>query len=88
MSKTAKMTHSLKMTLSLKSRGLVPTIQPELDFSLTYSFQEVVDNVELITYMKFQKTLKTRCKDMGKKLKKYPQNGFSSICDPKIFFKN
>ena len=36
-----------------QNRGLVPTIQAEPDFSKICWFCEVLDNVELITYMKF-----------------------------------
>ena len=46
-----------KKRFSLENRGLVPNIQPQPDISWTCSFQEVLDNVELIMYMKFQKTL-------------------------------
>ena len=43
----------------------------------------MLDNVELIMYMKFQKILMTRCRDMDKKHQKCP------ICDPqRFFFKN
>ena len=38
----------------------------------------MLDNVELIIYMKFQKLLMTGCRDMNKKHQK----------SPKIFFKN
>ena len=55
--------------------GLVPTIQPEPEFSQTGGFRNVFDNVELIMYMKFQKIFMTGCRDMDKKLKKYLQNG-------------
>ena len=40
----------------------------EPDFSQTYRFREEVDNVELITYMKFQNILMTGCRNMGKKI--------------------
>ena len=60
-----------KKGLSLKNRGLIPTIQPEPDFSWTCGFREVLDNAELIMYMKFQKLLITRCRDMDKKHQKY-----------------
>ena len=50
-------------------RGLVPSIQPETDFYHTNGFREVVDNVELITYMKFQNISMTGCKDMDKNVK-------------------
>ena len=64
------------------------TIQPETDFSQTYAFREMLDNIELITDTKFQKILMTECKDMGKKLQKKTKMGFSPFATPKIFFKN
>ena len=33
----------------------------------------MLDNVELIMYMKFQKLLMTGCRDIDKKHQKYPQ---------------
>ena len=42
-----------KKRQNLKNRGLVPTIQPETDFSQTCGFREVLSNVELITQTKF-----------------------------------
>ena len=49
----------------------------------------MLDNVELITYMKFQKILMTGCRDMDKKHQKCPQNGvFPQFVTPKIFYKN
>ena len=59
---------------SLKNRGLVPTIQSESDFSRTCSFHEVLDNVNHITYVKFQKPLITGCRDLDKKPQKCPKN--------------
>ena len=53
--------------------SLVPTIQSEPDFSPSYSFLEAVDNVEHITYMKFQYILMTGCKDMSKNFKNTPK---------------
>ena len=50
-----------------KNGGLVPTIKPEPDFSWTCGFREVLDNFELITYIKFHKISMTGCRDMGKK---------------------
>ena len=76
MQKTPRMVKKLK---SLKYRGLVPTIQVEPDFSRTCSFCVVVDKVELITYIKFQRILITGWTDMGKLHKKYPQKGFFPI---------
>ena len=61
-----------RKNISLKNRNPVHTIKPEPDFFQTYRFREVVDNVELITYMKFQKFLMTGCKDKGKKNFKIP----------------
>ena len=55
---------------------MVPTTQPGPDFSCIYGIREVVDHVELITCMKFQNILMPECKDIGKQLQKYPQNGF------------
>ena len=72
-----------KMSKS-QNRGLVPTVQPEPDFSWTCVFREMTNNVEFITYMKFQKLLMTECRDMDKKHQKYPQNGGF----PPFFFKN
>ena len=50
----------------------------------------MLDNVELIMYMKFQKLLMTGCRDMDKKHQKYPQNGgFPPFVTPQeFFFKN
>ena len=46
----------------------------------------MLDNVELITYMKFQKLLMTGCRDMDKK-QKHPQNGrFPPFVTPQDFF--
>ena len=43
--------------------GLVPTKEPELDFSQTCGFCETLDSVELITYIKFQSILMTGYRD-------------------------
>ena len=49
----------------------------------------MLDNVELIMYMKFQKLLMTGCRDMDKKHQNYPQNGgFPQFVTPQDFFKN
>ena len=55
---------------------MVPTIQSEPDSSDTYGFAEVLDNVELITYMKFQNILRPGCRDMDKNIKNAPKMGF------------
>ena len=57
---------------SLKSRGLVPTIHPEPDFSGTNSFHKMVDNVKLTKCMKFQDILMTGCIDIKIMMSKYP----------------
>ena len=76
-----------KTRQSLTNRGQIFVIQPEPDFSRTCCFQEVVDNVELITYTKFQKILMSGCRVLGKKPSKiHPKWGFSSICDPQDIF--
>ena len=50
-------------------------------------FSLMLDNFELIMYMKFQKLLITGCSDMDKKHQKYPQKWcFSPIYDPPTFF--
>ena len=41
----------------MPKKGLVPTVQPKSDFPQTCPFCEVLDSVELITYMKFQNIL-------------------------------
>ena len=64
---------------------MVPTIQPEPDFSLTYGFRGVVHNVKFVTYIKFQNILRTGCKDIEKNFKNTPKWGFPSIVTPKIF---
>ena len=75
-----------KVLKSLKSRGLVPTIQPEPDFSQVCSFWKILDNVELITNIESQKILKTGCR---KKHQKFPRNGgLPPFVTPKIFYKN
>ena len=59
--------------MSLKNRSLVPAIQPEPDFSCTCGI--VLDNVELIMYMKFHKILITGCRDISKRYQKCPKKG-------------
>ena len=76
-----------KKWLSLKNKGLVPTILPEPDIP----FLQACRNVELITllHMKFQDILMTGCKIKNKKLQKCSQNGFSPpFVTPKIVLKN
>ena len=47
----------------------------------------MLDNVELIMYMKFQKLLMTGCRDIDKKHQKYPKDGVSPpFVTPKDFF--
>ena len=47
----------------------------------------MLDNVELIMYIQFQKLLMTGCRDMDKEHQKYPKNGgFPHLWPPKIFF--
>ena len=49
----------------------------------------MLDNVELIMYMKFQKILMTGCRDMDEKHQKCPNMGFFPHLLPhKIFFNN
>ena len=59
----------------LKIRGLVPTTYPEADFFLC--FGEVLGNIELITYMKYQNILMTerygRAKEQLKEFDKFKQ---------------
>ena len=74
----------LKKRLSLKNRGLVPTIQPDPDFSWTCGFHWVLHNVELVMYTKFQKILMTGSRDMLKMLKIF----FFQFVTPNILFKN
>ena len=71
----------LKKRLSLKNRGLVPTTQPEPDFSRAYRFNEVINNVELITYINCHNLLMTGYKDLGKNFKITPKMGVLPICD-------
>ena len=47
-------TPKLPKKLDLKNIGLVPTIKLEPEFSWTCGFREVLDNVELTTYVIFQ----------------------------------
>ena len=78
-----------KVRRSLKNRGLVHSIQPEPDFSWTYGFRKELNDVELITYMKFQNIFMIGCRDMGKELQNYSYTGvFPPFVIPKIFFKN
>ena len=47
----------------------------------------MLDNVELLMHIKFQKLLMTGCRDMEKKHQKYPQNGGPPpFVTPEIFF--
>ena len=47
----------------------------------------MLDNVELIIYMKFPKLLMTGCKDMDKNIKHTPKWDFPPICDLlRLFF--
>ena len=71
---------------SVKNRGLAPTIQPEPDFSWICGFRQMLDNVELIMYMKFQKLLIAGCRDMDKKQQNIPKIEFFPICDAQDFF--
>ena len=49
----------------------------------------MLDNVELIMYVKFQKLLMTGCRDIDKKDQKCPRNGFfPHLPPPRYFFKN
>ena len=67
-----------------KYRGLIPTIQPEPEFSWTCSFHKLLDSAELILYMKYQKIWMTG----WQKTSKIAQIGFSPICDfPRFFLK-
>ena len=45
----------------------------------------MLDKVKLILHMKFQK-FNDWMQRYGQKHQKYPQNGFSPICDPQRFF--
>ena len=47
----------------------------------------MLDNVELVMYVKFQKLLMTGCRDMDKKPQKCPQNGFFPpfVTPPRFF---
>ena len=71
--------------ISLKN-SLVPTIQPEPDFSLKCVFQEVLYNVKLVRYMKCQKILMIGCRDMGKNTKNTAKIGIFSHLWPQRFF--
>ena len=42
----------------------------------------MLDNVKLVTYMKFQKLLMTGCRDMDKKHQKHPKNGALPLLYP------
>ena len=46
----------------------------------------MLDNVELIIYMKSPKLLMTGCRDMDINIKNAPKLGFSPFVTPKIFF--
>ena len=46
----------------------------------------MLDNVEFIIYLQFQKLLMTESRDMDKKHQKCRQMGFSPISDPQDFF--
>ena len=75
-----------KKRLSLKNRGLVPTIQPEPDLSWTCGFPQVLHNVELIMYMKFQKTLMTGYRAIDTKHQKCPKMFFPPFVTSQDFF--
>ena len=65
-----------------KNRALIPTTQLQEDCLLTCSFREVLDNVKLITNMKFQKIWMPGFRDTGKKHKKCLLKwGFPTMCD-------
>ena len=68
---------------------MVPTVQPE-DFSQACAFHKVLDDVQLITYMEFQKNCNDRMQRYKQKILKMPPTWvLSPICDPKrFFFKN
>ena len=83
--KNTKNAEKMTSLRNIGYRSLVPTIQPQPDFSQTCGFWKDFDNVD---FMNFQNILMTRCKDTCKKLQKYPQNEFSLICDPQGFFQN
>ena len=70
-----------KIWQGLKSRGSGPLYT-------AHDFLEVLENVEPITYMKFQNILMTVCKDMDKKLQKYPKHrtASSTFNDDEIIF--
>ena len=68
----------LKKQPSLKKKS---TIKLKPDFSRTCGFHKVVDNAELITYMKFPNSSMIGCKDMDKNCKYNPKMEFSPICD-------
>ena len=70
----------------LKDRGLVPTIQSEQRFSWTCGFHWLLDNVELIMYMKFQKLLLLDAEIWTKDISNAQKWEFSLICDPQDFF--
>ena len=74
-----------KSARSLKNRGLVPTIEPEPALSQTCGFRKVLDNVELISNIKFPKKLMSECRD----IENAPNMGLSPICEPpNILFNN
>ena len=71
---------------SLKKKDLVPNLKPEPEYSQTYCFHKVVDNVEHITYMKFQNISRLDAKIWGK-TSKIPQSGaIPTFMTPMIFF--
>ena len=69
-----------------KIGGLVPTVQPEPDFTWTCIFCEMLGNVELIMYMKFQKNLMTGGRDMDKIIKNTPKMFSPHLYPQNIFF--
>ena len=71
----------------LKDRGLVPTIQSEQRFSWTCGFHWLLDNVELIMYMKFQKLLLLDAEIWTKNINNAPKMGiFPHLWPPGFFF--
>ena len=49
----------------------------------------MLDNVELIMYMKFKKILIAGCRDIDQNHQKFQnKGGVSPLCDPKDFFLN
>ena len=69
--------------------GLVPIIQPKSDLSWKCSFCAVLDNNELIMFIKCQKILMTGYRGMDKPQQKSPKmEVFPIFVIPKFFFKN